>query len=132
MPKKTCPQDLKTRPDLSDRDWLIWLSEDPENAGIHVGSLYTRMLHWCKQKGLTPTRRRLLTWLDKEREEIPVTYTPGSERREPRETPAELLPDCRVCNNERFVEGILNPAAEFEWARKGMVPCTACSKEIPK
>lgn len=75
MPK---PETLKTRPDLADdQEWLVWLRLQPENKGIEVDSLYRRMVEWCRQKGITPTRRRLINWLNNERSDVPMTYEPA-------------------------------------------------------
>lgn len=71
--------DLKTRPDLNDEDYLVWLKEQPENTGIPVNSLYRKMLVWCEKKGRTPSRMRLLNWIDGEREASPMTFTPIGE-----------------------------------------------------
>ena len=123
---------LKTRPDLDDKAWIVWLTMQPENRGILVAEMYRKMLEWCQKKGVTPTRLRLLKWLDGEREAMPMTYEPAYlpdaqafERGTPRNLP--VLPDCDVCNNERFVSEIIDPNAQFEWQRSGMVPCTACN-----
>lgn len=73
---KTSSKDLKTRPDLDDRHWLVWTAAQPENKGIDVHAMYRKMLTWCRQKGVTPTRLRLLRWLDTERQAVPLTYEP--------------------------------------------------------
>lgn len=70
-------EDLKTRPDLDDQTFVIWTAAQPENRGIDVHAMYRKMLDWCMKKGLTPTRRRLLRWLDTERESMPMTYEPA-------------------------------------------------------
>jgi hypothetical protein len=135
MPRKQSPESIKTRPDLGDEEWLVWISAQPENKGIYVREMYRKMLEWCMKKGITPTRRRLLRWLDTEREAVPVTYTPpyfeepGTARVADQEPETPKLPDCKVCDNERFVKAVINPDAEFEWARTGMVPCTACDPD---
>ena len=74
--KKSDPENLKTRPDLDDQTWIVWLSQQPENKGLLVAEMYRKMLEWCVKKGVTPTRRRLLRWLDTEREAMPLTYVP--------------------------------------------------------
>lgn len=132
MPRKQSPEKIKTRPDLGDEEWLVWIGAQPENKGIYVRELYRKMLDWCMKKGITPTRRRLLRWIDTERDGIPVSFTPpyfeepGSARVADKEPPPPKLANCKVCNNERFVQAVIDPNAQYEWARKGMVPCTAC------
>ena len=134
--KKNVPENQKTRPDLDDQAWIVWLSMQRENRGIEVAALYRDMLAWCLKKGKTPTRLRLLKWLEGERENLPMTYEPAYFA-PPSEPQAASLPaakqaerpDCKVCKNERFVETVVDPTAEFEWARVRMLPCKACSPE---
>ncbi len=101
--KKERAQNLKTRPDLDDESWLKLIERLPENKDLNVRTLYRRMLRWCEQKGQTPTRRRLLKWLDNEREAVPIKMTD---------------PDCTNCKNERWIKGNLE-----NW------PCPTCSPE---
>lgn len=77
MPKKADSSNLKTRPDITDDgEWLAWLNLQPENRGINVVALYRSMIKWCAKKEITPTRRRLLRWIDADRDAIPVTSKP--------------------------------------------------------
>lgn len=129
----TKQEKVKTRPDLGDQEWIVWLSLQPENRGILVAEMYRKMLIWCQQKGVTPTRRRLLKWIEGEREAMPMSFEPAymentqaSEKGVPSKVPG--LPDCKVCKNERFVSEIIDPDAQFEWQRSRMVPCTACQQ----
>ena len=95
--KKQKPEDLKTRPDLDDESWLAWTAAQPENRGIDVRTMYRKMLEWCDEKGHTPTRRRLLRWLDNEREAVPMTHKPayfGEQKTDD---------DCDHCGNSRSV-----------------------------
>ncbi|CAN5353365.1 hypothetical protein BH10ACI2_BH10ACI2_00070 [soil metagenome] len=89
-------EDLKTRPDLKDQEWLVHLRSLPENRGIDIEGLYRRMLDWCEKRQITPSRRRLLTWLGKEREDVPVTYTPpvsnGNGHRKPVDAGTSVSP----------------------------------------
>lgn len=90
MPKA---EEKKTRPDLTDDlEWLVWVDMQPENKGIEVKTMYRKMLAWCANKGVTPTRRRLLRWLDNEREDVPVQYIP------PNFDPATGTEICDKCN----------------------------------
>lgn len=67
-----------TRPDLKDdQEWLIWLRLQPENRGLDVDGLYRKMLEWCQKKRAIPTRMRLLNWLTREREAVPMTLEPA-------------------------------------------------------
>lgn len=91
MPKKS--KELKTRPDLTEAEWLSWLGELDENRGIDVRELYQKMIAWCVRKSEQPTRRRLLKWIENTRESVPIDIN------------KEL--DCAECNNERWVRGNL-------------------------
>ncbi|MEZ5421815.1 MAG: hypothetical protein R2682_15235 [Pyrinomonadaceae bacterium] len=77
MPRKPDPAKQKTRPDLSDQEWLVWLGLQPENRGIDIRALYRQMLDWCSRKGVTPTRRRLLRWLASDQEAMPMSAEPA-------------------------------------------------------
>lgn len=123
MPRKTDPAAQKTRPDLADREWIIWLEQQPENRGIEVRALYRKMCEWCQRRGVTPTRRRLLRWLDGEREAVPMIAAPPAI---PEKNIRPTRPDCDYCGNNRFVRAEIDPNAAFEWARFGMVPCPKC------
>lgn len=76
--KKTkAPETLKTRPDIpDDREWLVTLRGLDENRGIDIVGLYDRMLAWCERERQTPSRLRLLNWISREREAVPVSYRP--------------------------------------------------------
>lgn len=109
MPKKSAIRNpksaiLKTRPDLDDQHWLAWVALQPENKGIETRDLYRKMLEWCNRKGVTPTRRRLLRWLDNEREDVPLTYQPPYSEggnTTVRECAAfEPKPPCEICGKE--------------------------------
>lgn len=94
------PENQKTRPDLDDQHWLVWTAAQPENKGIDVHAMYRKMLTWCQQKGVTPTRRRLLNWLTTERENVPMTYKPAYHE-EPAETQSFKPPKpCEFCGKE--------------------------------
>lgn len=98
--KKQNPAKLKTRPDLSDQEWLAMLAASPENRGIDVRALHRRLFEWCDEKGVTPTRLRLLRWLDNEREGLPMTLEPPYGRpsiREGTAKPSEPSYKCRTC-----------------------------------
>lgn len=129
---KPKPENQKTRPDLADQEWLIWLDALAENRGIEVHAMYRSMLEWCRKKGCAPTRQRLLRWLHMERENMPMTYEPANFGPQaaslPVEPESDPLPDCPHCKNERFVETVVNPEAKYDWARKRMVPCPKCNK----
>lgn len=94
--------ELKTRPDLTDdQTWIVWTAAQPENRGIDVHGLYRKMLEWCQKKGVTPTRRRLLNWLDTEREAMPMTFKPAYfEPPQPEPKPFVPDPPCEFCGKE--------------------------------
>jgi hypothetical protein len=123
--KKQSPEELKTRPDLGDQEWLVWLDQQPENRGIEVHALYRQMIEWAFMSGKTPSRLRLLNWIAREREAMPMTLDPDPPK--PEEPPPPQLPDCGNCKNERFLSEVVDKTAEFEWARTRMVPCPACN-----
>lgn len=126
----TKAENLKTRPDLDDETWLAWTAAQPENRGIHVRELYRKMLEWCMQKGVTPTRRRFLKWLDTEREAMPLTYQPPHFDPKPGTPEEPEKPDCDGCKNERFVSVVVNPDAQFEYDRTRMEPCPKCNADL--
>ena len=74
--KKSEPENLKTRPDMDDQTWIVWLQQQPEYKAMEIAELYRSMLEWCIKKGKTPTRLRLLNWLNRERESMPMTFEP--------------------------------------------------------
>lgn len=131
MPKKSKPEALKTRPDLSDTEWLAYLRCLPEYKGIDVFMLYRNMVDWCFKKGVTPTRLRLINWLNREAEAMPMTAPPPSHPHALTPSPDLSMPDCATCKNERFVSVIVRPDAEFEWQRTEMKPCLDCNKKHP-
>lgn len=94
---------LKTRPDLTDdQHWLVWLDQQPENKELDVHGLYRKMLTWCEQRQNQPTRRRLLKWLETERENIPMTYKPPYHETAAETPPAAFEPPkpCEFCGKE--------------------------------
>jgi len=95
MKRKQDPTKLKTRPDLADDQWLAWLACLPENAGIDIAELYRKMLDWCGRKRVTPTRRRLLVWLDSEREAVPMKPVAPKPVEQPSPAGEEIR--CRTC-----------------------------------
>lgn len=114
---KTSPENQKTRPDLDDQTFVVWTAAQPENRGIDVHAMYRKMLEWCMKKGLTPTRRRLLRWLDTERESLPMTYEPAYFKGdEPTAVDGVVLspdtaqpdfkpdPPCEFCGKERCLQ----------------------------
>lgn len=102
--KKQDPTKQKTRPDLDDENWLAWTAAQPENRGIDVRSLYRKMLDWCQKKGEIPTRRRLLRWLDDQREAVPIATKPPQDA------------DCKNCGNERrvIINDLRSPCPECQ------------------
>jgi hypothetical protein len=56
---------------LPDSEWIEQLCHDPTYAGIDVKREHGKMVNWCKTKGLTPSRRRFINWLN--RAEQPMT-----------------------------------------------------------
>lgn len=92
-------------------DWLVKLEQNPTYKGINVRQLHGRMVTWCEIRGLKPTLRRLVTWLNKEDKPMPKhsaradykrNYAPPA--REP--TQAEINNARRIAHEEtaRFKE----------------------------
>ncbi|MBK6589863.1 MAG: hypothetical protein IPG22_16370 [Acidobacteria bacterium] len=96
--KKSVPENLKTRPDLDDMTWIIWLQQQPEYKPLQVAELYRKMLEWCVKKGKTPTRLRLLNWLTRECESMPMSYEPAYF--EPPSVEVTPDPPCEYCGKE--------------------------------
>ncbi len=73
-----------SRPTVSVEDWLIKLEQNPTYKGINVRQLHGRMVTWCEVRGLKPTLRRLVTWLNKEDKPMPKhAATPNYKRNYP-------------------------------------------------
>ena len=60
------------RRDLKQKEWLEWLEKQPENKGVNIQILFTRMISYCRKEQKTVNRQRFISWLAKEREDIPV------------------------------------------------------------
>ncbi|HQZ81591.1 MAG TPA: hypothetical protein PLR83_00095 [Pyrinomonadaceae bacterium] len=116
-------KEQKTRPDLGDHEWLAWLGSQPENRGIDVRAMHRKMFDWCRQKRVTPTRRRLLRWLDSDREAMPMKAAASP----PKPASKPQLPDCVACGNERFIRTEVYPDAQYDWMRWRMLPCSKCN-----
>ncbi len=52
-------------------DWLVKLEQNPTYKGINVRQLHGKLVTWCEIRGLKPTLRRLVTWLNKEDKPMP-------------------------------------------------------------
>ena len=117
------PETLKTRPDITDNtEWLVWTSMQPENKGIEVQAMYRAMLKWCDEKGKTPTRRRLLNWIDRDRKDIPLGPQAPS-----LPEPTEAAPKCPTCKDAREVP-VKPENAKHDWELE-FTPCPDCSVE---
>ncbi len=92
-------------------DWLLKLEQNPTYKGINVRQLHGKLVTWCEIRGLQPTLRRLVTWLNKEDKPMPKhsaradykrNYAPPA--REP--TQAEIENARRIAHEEtaRFKE----------------------------
>lgn len=95
---KSANESKKTRPDLDDQTWIVWLQQQPEYKPLQVAEMYRKMLEWCYTKGKTPTRLRLLNWLNRESEAMPMTYEPAYFEKPPVEAKPE--PPCDICGKE--------------------------------
>jgi hypothetical protein len=52
-------------PIQSIEDWISELQASTAYAHLAVKLEYSKMLHWCKENGKKPTRRRLINWLNR-------------------------------------------------------------------
>jgi uncharacterized protein YdaU (DUF1376 family) len=59
---KPAPHHKKVKP--TDDELIAKYSQDPAYAGIDVPIEYRKMCNWCEARGLKPTRRRLVNWLN--------------------------------------------------------------------
>lgn len=82
--------------------------------------------------------RKLLTWQDRDDAKNGVKpgtrsvsdagkneYVPSPEEIAERDRLA-ALPDCFICNNERWTVKTIDPDARFPWQRETAAPCDAC------
>lgn len=130
MPKKPDPTKQKTRPDLDDEHWLVWLSRQPENKGIDTFGLYRSMLEWTAKKRITPTRLRLLNWLDRERQAVPMTMNPiPGTAGDPPATPASKASPsfkCERCFDTGEISTEVLADRRLFTHQMEFVPCPAC------
>jgi hypothetical protein len=52
---------------LIDSEWIASLKDDLTYQGIDVDRELGKMQNWCKVRGLTPSRRRFVSWLNRDR-----------------------------------------------------------------
>jgi hypothetical protein len=52
---------------LIDSEWIASLKEDQTYQGIDVDRELGKMQNWCKVRDLTPSRRRFVSWLNRDR-----------------------------------------------------------------
>lgn len=78
-PKKKSPKKkplLITRPDLAnDTAYVAWLCDHKKYTSLDVKGKYDKMLAWCEKKDETPSRQRLIAWLNKDLKDMPITTT---------------------------------------------------------
>ncbi len=77
-----------SRPTLSIEDWLLKLEQKPAYKGINVRKVHDRMVTWCEVRGLEPTLRRLVNWLNKEDKPMPKHAAPANYKRNYSTVPA--------------------------------------------
>lgn len=53
-------------PSVCDDEWLDELQAKPVYASLDVRRLYAKMVVWCENKRMAPTRQRFVNWLNKE------------------------------------------------------------------
>ena len=117
---------LKTRPDLTDEQYLAYLTGLPENHGIDVRGLYLDMHEWCAKKRKTPNRKRLLNWIAREREDMPMTMLPSNDVMRKTTAIDAAEPICKTCNDTGEI--ICKPAEpQYDWERM-FLPCPDCTE----
>ncbi len=84
----------KSRP-TSVEDWLVKLEQNPTYKGINVRQLHGKLVTWCEIRGLKPTLRRLVTWLNKEDKPMPKHAARPDYKR-------NYLPPPRELSDEEF------------------------------
>ncbi len=84
----------KSRP-TSVEDWLVKLEQNPTYKGINVRQLHGKLVTWCEIRGLKPTLRRLVTWLNKEDKPMPKHAAIADYKR-------NYLPPPRELSDEEF------------------------------
>jgi len=65
-PKKRTSKTHTRVGDMSDQEFLAYLSGNPAYEGIDIPMLMAKMQSWCLVKGKEPTRARLVNWLNRE------------------------------------------------------------------
>lgn len=63
---------------LSDDEWLASIKANPAYQGIDVDREYGKMQAWCQTNNKTPSRKRLLNWLN--RVDVPMDGNPAKDR----------------------------------------------------
>lgn len=64
--KVAAPKILNSKNGVTDSEWLARLKESPAYKGIDVEAHFFRCVEWCNLRKITPTRRRVLAWLNKQ------------------------------------------------------------------
>ncbi len=121
---------------LPDEQYLESLQSKPAYQNLSVRHVYSKMQAWCEANRKTPTRRRLVNWLN--REDQPLTVTA--------QKPAP--PKCanRDCDNGRVRDRVPCPKCKgqggdcdyknnfhvkcFEGKVPGLVPCPTCKGKV--
>jgi len=49
-----------------DSEWLAQLQQNPAYEGLDVKRHFFQCVEWWRQRGITPTRQRILNWLNKQ------------------------------------------------------------------
>jgi hypothetical protein len=68
--KKKVDLTKRTRPDLNNEDYLVHLAAT--YPVLEIQKIYQKMVDWCLRKKETPSRLRLLRWIDGELEAMPM------------------------------------------------------------
>lgn len=91
-------------PKLPDDEYLDELQKRKPYLLVNVRNVFEKMEVWCETKGVQPTRKRLLNWLNTEQR--PMATTNGSKA-------PPVDDDCRDCRNTGLLT-VADPANGYE------------------
>ena len=69
-PKQPKESKNKSLLSLGEEDFFKTLEENPLYSGINIRTLNEKMKVWCAGRGVHPTRRRLINWLNREDKKV--------------------------------------------------------------
>lgn len=91
-------------PKLADDEYLDELQKRKPYLLVNVRNVFEKMEVWCETKGVQPTRKRLLNWLNTEQR--PMAATNGNKA-------PPVDDDCRDCRNTGLIK-VADPLRGYE------------------